>query len=38
MPAEPLSTTEAAKLEKEESHVDRLQAKDLKSGKLSDAE
>lgn len=33
-----LSTKEAAKLEKEESHVDRLQAKDLKNGKLSDAE
>ena len=33
-----LSTKEAAKLEKEESHVDHLQAKDLKNGKLSDAE
>ena len=33
-----LSTKEAAKLEKEESHVDRLQAKDLKDGKLSNAE
>jgi hypothetical protein len=33
-----LSTKEAAKLEKEESHVDHLQAKDLKDGKLSAAE
>jgi len=33
-----LSTKEAAKLEREESRVDRLQAKDLKDGKLSDAE
>ena len=33
-----LSTKEAAKLEKEESHVDRLQAKDLKNGSLSPAE
>ncbi len=33
-----LSTKEAAKLEKEESHVDRLQAKDLKDGKLSAGE
>ena len=33
-----LNTQEAAKLEKEESHVDRLQAKDLKDGKLSAAE
>ena len=33
-----LNTREAAKLEKEESHVDRLQAKDLKNGKLSAAE
>ena len=33
-----LSTKEAAKLEKEESHVDRLQSKDLKDGKLSPAE
>ena len=33
-----LSTKEAAKLEKEESHVDRLQAKDLKDGKLTNAE
>ena len=32
-----LSTKEAAKLEKEESHVERLQAKDLKDGKLSGA-
>ena len=33
-----LNTKEAAKLEREESHVDRLQAKDLKDGKLSTAE
>ena len=33
-----LNTQEAAKLEKEESHVDRLQAKDLKDGKLTAAE
>lgn len=33
-----LSTKEAAKLEKEESHVDRLQSQDLKDGKLSPAE
>jgi predicted transglutaminase-like cysteine proteinase len=33
-----LNTKEAAKLEREESHVDRLQAKDLKDGKLSAAE
>ena len=33
-----LSTKEAAKLEKEESHVERLQAKDLKDGKLNGAE
>lgn len=33
-----LSTREAAKLEKEESRVDRLQAKELKDGKLSAAE
>ena len=33
-----LSTKEAAKLEQEESRVDRLQAKDLKNGKLSAAE
>ena len=33
-----LSTKEAAKLEKEESRVDRLQAKDLKDGKLTNAE
>lgn len=33
-----LSTKEAGKLEKEESHVDRLQAKDMKDGKLSPAE
>jgi hypothetical protein len=33
-----LSTKEAAKLEKEESRVDRLQAKDLKGGKLTNAE
>ncbi|HEX6707854.1 MAG TPA: hypothetical protein VF169_24130 [Albitalea sp.] len=33
-----LTTREAARLEKEESQVDRLQAKDLKDGKLSDAE
>ena len=33
-----LSTGEAAKLEKEEAHVDRLQARDLKDGKLSTAE
>jgi hypothetical protein len=33
-----LNTKEAAKLEKEESHVDKLQAKDLKDGKLSGAE
>jgi hypothetical protein len=33
-----LSTQEAAKLEKEESHVDRLQAKALKNGTLSAAE
>jgi len=33
-----LSTKEAAKLEKEESRVDRLQAKDLNDGKLTNAE
>jgi len=33
-----LSTKEAARLEKEESHVDRLQAKALKDGKLTNAE
>jgi hypothetical protein len=33
-----LNTKEAAKLEKEESHVDHLQAKDMKDGKLSTAE
>jgi hypothetical protein len=33
-----LSTKEAASLEKEESHVDKLQAKDLKNGSLSPAE
>ena len=33
-----LSTQEAAKLEKQESRVDRLQARDLKDGKLSPAE
>lgn len=33
-----LSTKEAARLEKDESHVDRLQAKDLKDGKLTNAE
>jgi hypothetical protein len=33
-----LSTKEAAKLEKEESRVDRLQSKDLKDGKLTNAE
>ena len=33
-----LNTKEAAKLEKEESRVDKLQAKDLKDGKLSNAE
>jgi hypothetical protein len=33
-----LSTKEAATLEKQESHVDRLQAKDLKNGSLSPAE
>ncbi|MEO8280057.1 MAG: hypothetical protein ABI564_10230 [Ideonella sp.] len=33
-----LSTKEAAKLEKEEIRVDRLQAKDLKDGKLTNAE
>lgn len=33
-----LSTKEAAKLEKEESRVDRLQSRDLKDGKLSPAE
>jgi len=33
-----LSTKEAAKLEKEESHVDHLQAKDLRDGKLTNAE
>lgn len=33
-----LSTKEAAKLEKEESHVDRLQAKSLRNGNLSPAE
>ena len=33
-----LSTKEAAKLEKEESRVDRLQAKDLKDGKLTNVE
>lgn len=33
-----LSTKEAASLEKEQGHVDRLQAKDLKNGSLSPAE
>lgn len=33
-----LSTKEAARLEKQESRVDRLQAKDLKDGKLTTAE
>ncbi|HEY9065053.1 MAG TPA: hypothetical protein VIO33_08730 [Burkholderiaceae bacterium] len=33
-----LSVKEAGKLEKEEARVDRLQAKDLKDGKLTDAE
>ena len=33
-----LTVKEAGKLEKEESRVDRLQAKDLKDGKLTDAE
>ena len=33
-----LSTQEAAKLERQESRVDRLQTKDLKDGKLSAAE
>lgn len=33
-----LNTREAAKLEKEESHVDHLQAKELKDGTLSAAE
>ena len=33
-----LTTREAAKLEKEESRVDHMQAKALKDGKLSDAE
>ena len=33
-----LNTREAAKLEKEESKVDRLQARDLKDGKLTAAE
>jgi hypothetical protein len=33
-----LSTKEAAKLEKEESQVDRMQARALKDGKLTDAE
>ena len=33
-----LNTKEASKLEREESHVDRLQAKDLKDGKLTNAE
>jgi len=33
-----LSTQEAARLEKEESHVDRLQARDLRNGSLSPAE
>jgi hypothetical protein len=33
-----LSTKEAAKLEQEEGHVDRLQAKDMKNGSLSPAE
>lgn len=33
-----LSTREASQLEREESHVDRLQARDLKDGKLSPAE
>jgi hypothetical protein len=33
-----LSTREASSLEKEQSHVDRLQAKDLKNGSLSPAE
>jgi len=33
-----LNTREAAKLEKEEAHVDHMQAKDLKDGSLSSAE
>ncbi|HXD04679.1 MAG TPA: hypothetical protein VN680_01420 [Burkholderiaceae bacterium] len=33
-----LSTGEAAKLEKEESRVEHMQARDMKDGKLSDAE
>ena len=33
-----LNTREAAKLEKEEAHVDHLQAKDMKDGSLSPAE
>jgi hypothetical protein len=33
-----LSTGEAGRLEKEQSNIDRLQAKDLKDGKLSPAE
>jgi hypothetical protein len=33
-----LSTKEASTLEKQESHVDHLQAKDLKNGSLSNAE
>jgi hypothetical protein len=33
-----LSTREAAKIEKEEAHVDHMQAKDLKDGSLSPAE
>ena len=33
-----LTTHEAAKLEREESNIDRVQAKALKDGKLSDAE
>jgi hypothetical protein len=33
-----LSTKEASQLEKEQSHVDRLQSKDLKNGSLSNAE
>jgi hypothetical protein len=33
-----LSTKEAARLEREESHVDRLQGKALKDGKLTNAE
>jgi hypothetical protein len=33
-----LSTKEAAQLEKQESHVDRMQSKDLRNGSLSPAE